>query len=68
MTLQIVDSSGNVIIDYKPNNTQWWIIGFNSNYQNMNAEELNMKFSIDFSNNPELYDGFIKSRGYLSIQ
>ena len=65
MTLQIVDSSGNVIIDYNPNSPQWWITGFNSNYQNMNAGNLNMVFTIDFSSNHELYEAFINSASYL---
>lgn len=61
----IVDSYGNVIIDYNPDSPQWWITGFNSNYQNMNAGNLNMTFTIDFSSNPELYEAFIKSDTYL---
>ncbi|MCR5416643.1 MAG: DUF4474 domain-containing protein, partial [Pseudobutyrivibrio sp.] len=65
MTLQIVDSSGNVIIDYNPNSPQWWITGFNSNYQNMKAGNLNMVFTIDFSSNLELYEAFINSASYL---
>ena len=68
MTLQIVDSSGNVIIDYDPSSPQWWITGFNSNYQGVNSGDLNMRFTIDFSSNPDMYEAFIHSAAYLYNQ
>ena len=64
----IVDSYGNVIIDYNPDSPQWWITGFNLNYQNMFAGNLNMTFTIDFSSNPELYEAFITSTMYLKAK
>lgn len=37
------------IIDYKPSEKQWWITGFNSNYQDPNVDKLSAKFTVKFN-------------------
>ena len=69
MTLKIVDSSGHVLVDYNPEDPMWWITGFNPDdrYQNIDADDLTVFGSIDFSEEPEMWDALlasINSRGF----
>ena len=48
MTLNLKYYSSN-IIDYKPSAKQWWITGFNSNYDNKNRDTLTASYSMTFS-------------------
>ena len=43
------------IINYYPDETQWWITGFNPSYQNILAESLFAQFVIEFSNRGMYY-------------
>ena len=60
MTLQLTDKEGNVIFYYEPEDTQWWITGFNPAYQDMKAEDLIVQGTVDFSQNPELFYLFME--------
>ena len=37
-----------MIIDHAPDEKQWWITGFNSNYQNVSASDLTAVFTVTF--------------------
>ena len=47
---------GQSIITHSQNT--WWITGFNSNYTNVHAHQLTASFTIDFSNNPAMFNSF----------
>ena len=47
MTLNL-KYNGREIIDYKPDSKQWWITGFNSNYDDVNVDKLTASFSVKF--------------------
>lgn len=56
MTLNLKNSKGTTIIDYKPSEKQWWITGFNSNYKNVKADNLSATYTVTF---PEaMYNDF----------
>ena len=52
-----LDYNGENIITYHPIEYQWWITGFNPNYQNVNAEDLTAEFCIVF-NDQVMYKEF----------
>lgn len=59
MTLSLYDKeSGKLIFTYNPQDPQWWITGFNPKYQDMDYHDLEVQGSINFSENPELWDAF----------
>lgn len=60
MTLQLIDQEGNVIFYYEPEEYQWWITGFNPAYQDVKPEDLIVQGTVDFSDNPDLFDLFMK--------
>ena len=51
------------IIGYSPGEKQWWITGFNPNYQNVNANDLSVMYQIRF-NDPQMYEAFKRQLGY----
>ncbi len=55
MTLRVTDQEGNPILDYAPDEQQWWITGFNPEYQDVDAEDLIVEGTVDFSENPDLF-------------
>ena len=57
LKLQEIDS-GEVLFDYHPTEYQWWINGFDASSQNVYASNLELTVTIDFSNNPDMYDAF----------
>ena len=59
MSLYIEDNYGNVITNFLPDTYHWWITGFNSDYQNMNANNLTVYGTINFSENLDLWEGFL---------
>lgn len=73
MTMVLKDNEGNIIADYDPGNDgdedtpreQWWITSFNPEYKDIKAEDLNVTFEIDFTDNPEMYDAFVQSDDYI---
>lgn len=64
MSLTLYDArTGEVIFDYAPNDPNcWWINGFNPDprYQDYDENNLTAVTTIDFSNNPELWEAFLK--------
>ena len=58
MTLTLTDQNGNQIFDYHPDEPQWWITGFNPEYQRADASTLNVTGTIDFSRQKKLYYDF----------
>ena len=70
MTLSLYDkNTGEKIFEYNPGDPQWWITGFNPKYQDMNENDLEVRGSIDFSQNSELWKAFynqdmIESEGW----
>ena len=45
------------IIGYSPGEKQWWITGFNPDYQNVSASDLSVMYQIRFSDSG-MYDAF----------
>ena len=48
----------NRLFYYNPNETQWWITGFDPMCQNVKVDHLTAIYTVDFSNQRKLYDGF----------
>lgn len=61
MTLSLSFTDGTQIFTYEPSEKHWWITGFNSNYQNVQAYDLEATVTIDFSDRLNLWNGFITS-------
>ena len=64
ITLNLKYYSSN-IIHYKPSAKQWWVTGFNSNYDNKNRDTLTASYSMTFSTrsyscsfNEKMYNSF----------
>ena len=58
MKLSLYDKSGKQIMKYEPGDPQWWITGFNPEYQDFNYKNLRVEGMIDFSKEPELWEVF----------
>lgn len=59
MALSLYDkNTGEKIFSYNPSDPQWWNNGFNPAYQDYKVDDLEVHVSIDFSEEPELWDGF----------
>ena len=59
MSLALYDKkNGKWIFNYNPTDPQWWITGFNPKEQDRKAEDLEVHGSIDFSQNPDMWDAF----------
>ncbi|MDF2531106.1 MAG: repeat-associated core domain protein, partial [Clostridia bacterium] len=64
MTLTLNDNKGNPIASYNPSEPQWWITAFNPDKQNVNAGDLRVTYTVDFSGNKEnegMFDAFYKA-------
>ena len=54
---------------YEPGAPQWWITGFNPEYQDVNYKNLRVEGMIDFSKEPELWEAFCNEyEGAYSIK
>ena len=65
MQLNLKDSSNNTIFNYAPTEKQWWINGFNPNYQGVQAKDLKSTTTIQFSDSKEdqdLYNTLLKNK------
>ena len=65
MQLNLKDSSNNTIFNYTPTEKQWWINGFNPNYQGVQAKDLKSTTTIQFSDSKEdqdLYNALMKNK------
>ncbi|GHV38616.1 hypothetical protein FACS189490_00820 [Clostridia bacterium] len=51
---------GDKVFDYSPGvkEPQWWITGFDPELQKVDQEDLMVFGTIDFSDKPELWEGF----------
>ncbi|GMQ62881.1 hypothetical protein [Vallitalea maricola] len=58
MTLSLKDRNNKKIFDWKPEDDNWWITGFNPDIQNIKADDLTVKATIDFSDNPDMWKSF----------
>lgn len=59
MSLSLYDKeTGRRIFAYNPNDPQWWITGFNPEYQDRAESTLEVHGSIDFSKEPEMWEAF----------
>lgn len=72
MTLKLVDNEGNIIVDYDPNEKEWyheflgiepnkknwWITGFNPDYQDIDSSNLTATYTVDFTGNEDMFEAF----------
>lgn len=58
MTLSL-DYKGTNIINWQPTAKQWWITGFNWKYQNVNRDDLEATYTVQF-NTTSMYNAFKK--------
>lgn len=58
MTLRLEDTSGNVIYDWKPDESKWWCTGFNPAYEDYNVKDLISIGTIDFSEHLDMWEAF----------
>ena len=68
MKLSLYDKSGRQIMKYEPRDPQWWITGFNPEYQDVKYQDLRVEGMIDFSKEPELWEAFISEYGDEALQ
>lgn len=75
MTLTLAQNEGNTIVDYdpnekkwyhellgiEPNKKHWWITGFNPHYQDRDADNLTATYTVDFSDDEDMFDSFSKN-------
>ena len=59
MSIALYDGNGEQIFTYNPDEPQWWITGFDPSHQDADAGKLMVVGSIDFSDNPELWEAFL---------
>ena len=50
--------TGEIIFEYDPGDPAWWVTGFNPKYQDYNKDDLEVRGSICFKDNPELWEDF----------
>lgn len=55
-----INYEGKTIASYYPSELQWWITSFNPDYKNVKAEDLTAMFTVNFSDNRDMYDAFQK--------
>jgi len=60
MDITVTNTMGRKVMEYNPKETQWWITGFNPQFQDMKQEDLLAIGLVDFKDEPELWEGFIK--------
>ena len=51
------------IFSWKPENTQWWITGFNPNYSDIDVEKQVLTGTIDFSEHTDMYESLKENIG-----
>lgn len=60
MTLRLSYTNGKNIFSYEPNENQWWINGFNAQKPNIQAVDVTMTVTVDFSDQKDLWENFEK--------
>ncbi len=64
MSIALYDKrTGEQIFTYNPSDAQWWITGFNPEYQDYYQGDLVVQGSIDFSQEPEMWEAFVDKYG-----
>jgi hypothetical protein len=58
MTLKLSDKSGNEYFTYNPTQDQWWITGFDTSHQTVQAADLIAEYTVDFTDRPEMWEAF----------
>ena len=56
--LVMLSLNGKTIATYKPTEPQWWITSFNPSYQEIYVCHLTATFTVDFSDNTDMYEAF----------
>jgi hypothetical protein len=57
MKLGLMDKNGNMIIQ-RGASDNWWVTGFNPRYLGANPAELTAIYTLDFSQNPAMFEAF----------
>lgn len=60
MTLRLDYTNGDNIFSYEPKDDQWWINGFNAQEHTVQAVDVTMSVTVDFSNQQDLWKSFEK--------
>lgn len=60
MTLRLSYTNGKNIFSYEPDENQWWINGFNAQKPNIQAVDVTMTVTVDFSDQKDLWENFEK--------
>lgn len=68
MTLRLSYTNGKNIFSYEPDENQWWINGFNAQKPNIQAVDVTMTVTVDFSDQKDLWENFEKSLITVSTQ
>lgn len=57
LSLYYIRDDGEIdsIFNWVPDEYQWWITGFNANYNKKNPDNMKSICSVDFSYNPDMY-------------
>ena len=63
MSLKLFDRHNKLIIDWDPDEPQWWITGFNPQYQGVVAEELTALYKLDFPDRSGFFEELYKKMG-----
>jgi RHS repeat-associated protein len=63
MSMTLKDNKGNLLASYSPSDPQWWITSFNPSDKNVNANNLQVSFTVNFSGNKDIFDAFYKTWG-----
>ncbi len=58
MTLQLLDKDNKEIFNWTPEELKWWVTGFDPSKKGVGASDLTAIFTIDFSDNKEMYKAF----------
>ena len=58
MSMTLKDNNGNLIESYSPSKPQWWLTSFNPFYQDVQASNLSVSYTVNFSSDAGMYDAF----------
>ena len=62
----VYDESVENVFSWAPNEEQWWIAGFNTNYAEPEPDIMTMICSVDFTGHEEMYERFKKTSYILT--
>ena len=54
----VVYENGERFIDYAPPEPHWWITGFDPSRQGVSDQDICVRFEVDFSSRPDLWEAF----------